>query len=191
MPGLLTPLCARAVAVRPWPIVVPLVALGLLVGAAPAAAETTISLTFDDGSGDQMAAEQILADHRLRGTFFVIPGRIGTTSRYMTWADVAAVYATGNEIGGHTLTHRDLTTLPSDEQREEICGARQDLLARGYPPAELRLPLRTPRSDQRGTRRGMRLPVGPSVRRAGGVSRGIHSTAEPLGDTHPQQRQRG
>jgi peptidoglycan/xylan/chitin deacetylase (PgdA/CDA1 family) len=116
-----------------------LVALSVCLGAAPAAAETTVSLSFDDGSADQMTARQILAEHGLRATFFIISERIGMP-RYLTSADLAAIYADGNEIGGHTVTHRDLTTLPQEEQREEICGGRQALLTRGYPQLSFAYP---------------------------------------------------
>jgi peptidoglycan/xylan/chitin deacetylase (PgdA/CDA1 family) len=122
------------------PVVAALLALVAWLAAAPAAAETTVSLSFDDGIADQMAAKQILADHGLHGTFFIIASQVGGGSNYMTWGDIASIYADGNEIGGHTLTHRDLTTLSPDEQRAEICDARQELLARGFPQLSFAYP---------------------------------------------------
>jgi peptidoglycan/xylan/chitin deacetylase (PgdA/CDA1 family) len=121
------------------PLVPALLTLLLSMSAVPAAAETTVSLSFDDGTADQLAGEQILTQHGLHGTFFIIPPRIGEPG-YMTWSQVASVYADGDEIGGHTLTHPDLTTLSADQQRSEICGARQDLLARGYPQVSFAYP---------------------------------------------------
>src|SRR4051812_12891922 len=130
---------ARALVARA-PLIGALVAFVVCcAGTAPAAAETTVSLSFDDGSADQMAAKQILADHGLHGTFFIIPGRVGTT-RFLSWADLASIYADGSEIGGHTATHRDLTTLPPDQQRDEICGGRQELLAHGFPQLSFAYP---------------------------------------------------
>jgi peptidoglycan/xylan/chitin deacetylase (PgdA/CDA1 family) len=116
-----------------------LIALAVAMSGAPAAAETTVSLSFDDGWADQLAARQILADQGLHGTFFIIGGRVGEPG-YMTWGDVSSISADGNEIGGHTLSHRDLTTLTPDEQRDEICDARQDLLARGFPQLSFAYP---------------------------------------------------
>jgi peptidoglycan/xylan/chitin deacetylase (PgdA/CDA1 family) len=170
---------ARRAAALAWarPIVAALVASVLLVGSAPAGAETIVSLSFDDGSADQMTAAQMLADHGLRGTFFVIPGTIGSTSRYMTWDDVASVYAGGNEIGGHTLTHPDLTTLPADQQRAEICGARQDLVARGYP----QLSMAYPRGHYDATSEGIAQECGYlSARGSGGLGEFPAESIPPL-----------
>jgi peptidoglycan/xylan/chitin deacetylase (PgdA/CDA1 family) len=129
----------------PRGIVVTLLALAFSMSAAPATAETTVSLSFDDGWADQMAAKQILADHGLHGTFFVITGRVGTPG-HMGWDQVGAVYASGNEIGGHTVTHPDLTTLSPAQQQAEICGGRQGLLARGYPQLSFAYPQGRPNS---------------------------------------------
>jgi peptidoglycan/xylan/chitin deacetylase (PgdA/CDA1 family) len=100
--------------------------------AAPAAANTTVSLTFDNGTADQMAAVPILADHGMEGTFYVSPARIGRPTTYMSWAQVQSVSDAGNEIGGLTQNHAHLGALTEDQQRAEICGGRQSLLDRGY-----------------------------------------------------------
>ena len=114
-------------------------AIVLSAASATAAAETTVSLSFDDGSADQLTAKQVLADHGLHGSFFIVPGRIGDTN-YLSWGEVASIRADGNEIGGHTATHPDLTTLSPDQQRTEICAGRQELLARGFPQLSFAYP---------------------------------------------------
>jgi peptidoglycan/xylan/chitin deacetylase (PgdA/CDA1 family) len=49
----------------------------------------------------------------------------------MTAAQVRALAADGQEVGGHTRTHPHLPTLTLEQQEEEIAGGRQDLLALG------------------------------------------------------------
>ena len=50
---------------------------------APAVAAATpltiMSLTFDDGNADQLAAEQVLKAHGLVGTFYITTGWIGSS----------------------------------------------------------------------------------------------------------------
>jgi peptidoglycan/xylan/chitin deacetylase (PgdA/CDA1 family) len=126
-----------------------LAALVLLALAAPArAATTTVSIQFDDGRG-QDAVGAILARHHIHATFFVNTGYIGTAD-YLTWKQLHRLAAAGNEIGGHTLTHRDLATLSGAEQRREICGDRNALIAHGFKPVDFAYPFGsyTPRNER-------------------------------------------
>jgi hypothetical protein len=86
-----------------------------------------------------MLALPILDAHDVDGTFYIIPSRIGG-SGYMTWSQVQQVFDAGNEIGGHTQNHLHLPTLPEEQQRSEICDARENLLARGYPQVSFAYP---------------------------------------------------
>jgi peptidoglycan/xylan/chitin deacetylase (PgdA/CDA1 family) len=90
-----------------------------------------VSLTFDDGFDDVFAAREILASHRMSATFYIISGKVDSPG-YLTRAQVEAIYSDGHEIGGHTLTHPDLTTVTTDEARRQICDDRQALLDWGY-----------------------------------------------------------
>src|SRR5215813_7419878 len=83
-------------------------------GAAAGQVRTIVSIQFDDGNR-QTAAEAILKKHHMHGVFFVNTGYIGTGNGYLTWKQLHQLAADGNEIAGHTLTHRDLVTLSSDE----------------------------------------------------------------------------
>jgi peptidoglycan/xylan/chitin deacetylase (PgdA/CDA1 family) len=109
-------------------------------GDSPTPADTTVSLTFDDGNANQMAAIPVLEDHGMEGTFYIIPSRIGRPTTYMSWAQVQSIYDAGNEIGGHTMNHAHLTQISEDAARAEICDGRQALLARGYPQASFAYP---------------------------------------------------
>jgi uncharacterized repeat protein (TIGR01451 family) len=107
-----------------------LLALGLLPTGAKA--QTIVSLTFDDGIQTQMLVRQSLLSHNMRATFHINSGTVGTGSYYMTWADIGALNADGNEIAGHTVDHRRLTDLTAAQQRSEICDDATALRARGY-----------------------------------------------------------
>jgi peptidoglycan/xylan/chitin deacetylase (PgdA/CDA1 family) len=95
-------------------------------------AQTIVSLTFDDGTATQYQADQMLADHGMHGTFFLNSGRIGSSDYYMTWAQIQTLANHGNEIGGHTSHHANLTQTDSTEARRQICKDRVTLLDKGF-----------------------------------------------------------
>ena len=115
---------------------------GLLLGGSPAGARaaTVVSLTFDDASISQTLAGPVLKAHGMKATFFVPSARVGSTTAHMTWSDVAVLAADGNEIGGHTLDHTDLTTVSTAEATRQICDDRSALIARGYPTTSFAYP---------------------------------------------------
>ncbi len=99
--------------------------------AASAAEPTVVSLTFDDGNADQLIAAQTLNKYGLKGTFYVNSGTTDTAG-YLSLADLRALSAAGHEIGGHTVTHPDLVTLPADEATRQICNDRVNLTNWGF-----------------------------------------------------------
>jgi peptidoglycan/xylan/chitin deacetylase (PgdA/CDA1 family) len=102
--------------------------LAVLVTAGPAqaAGPVTVSLTFDDGNVDQKTAAALLKARGQVGTFYVNSGTIDDAG-FMTKADLLALQADGHEIGGHTVTHPDLGTLPAAEVKREVCQDRSTL----------------------------------------------------------------
>lgn len=108
---------------------------GLLVAGpvspAAAAPATVVSLTFDDGNADQMTAVTTLAQSNMHGTFYIISGSVGAPN-YLTRSDLSTIAANGNEIGGHTVSHPDLTTVPADEAQRQVCNDRVTLSGWGY-----------------------------------------------------------
>ncbi len=92
---------------------------------------TVVSITFDDGRASQWSAGTALSSRGIRGTFYVNSSSLGTAG-YLTWEQAALLATAGHEIGGHTLTHRDLRTLTSDEVRNEICDDRDAIVAHGF-----------------------------------------------------------
>jgi peptidoglycan/xylan/chitin deacetylase (PgdA/CDA1 family) len=108
--------------------------IGALALGLPSAAfggPTIVSLTFDDGWDTQQTAYSMLAAHGQLGTFYVNSGTIGTPG-HLTWSQLDTFNAAGNEIGGHTLTHPDLTTLSSGEAQHEVCDDRTNILGQGF-----------------------------------------------------------
>ncbi|WP_231391800.1 polysaccharide deacetylase family protein [Arthrobacter sp. 35W] len=106
---------------------------------AQAAAPVTVTLTFDDGDADQLTAATIMNSYGLHGTFFIPSGYIDQPG-YLTQADLHALAAAGHEIGGHTVTHPDLATLPADEATRQICNDRANLAAWGFPTTSFAYP---------------------------------------------------
>jgi peptidoglycan/xylan/chitin deacetylase (PgdA/CDA1 family) len=105
-----------------------------------AAASTVVSLTFDDGSADQALAGRMLGERGLKGTFYINSAQLGSSSWYMTRAQVDALRAAGHEIGGHTLSHPALDTIASTEAVRQICDDRANLVAWGYDPVSFAYP---------------------------------------------------
>ena len=129
--------------VRPWrrcrPAVLSSAAFllaGLLSALLPGTAaaqlpQTVVSITFDDGNADQLPAAQTLHAAGMKGTFYIPSGFVDAPD-YLTRADLNTIAGMGHEIGGHIVTHPDLTTLPSDEAKRQICDDRVNLTNWGF-----------------------------------------------------------
>jgi peptidoglycan/xylan/chitin deacetylase (PgdA/CDA1 family) len=115
-------------------------ALLAVPGPAVAGTNTYVSLTFDDGRANTYPVKDMLASHGMRGTFYIISGSVGTSSYYLTWPQIGEFASAGNEIAGHTVNHRNLTTLTSEQARAEVCDDRQNLIGRGYNPISFAYP---------------------------------------------------
>jgi peptidoglycan/xylan/chitin deacetylase (PgdA/CDA1 family) len=92
---------------------------------------TSVVLTFDDGTVGQDDAAKVIAGYGLHGTFYINSARLGMQD-YLSAAQVKAIAADGNEIGGHTLDHADLTTLTSDDAARQVCDDRVALHDLGF-----------------------------------------------------------
>jgi len=109
------------------------------------ASRTIVSLTFDDGRADQYQAKDLMAQYGMKGTFYINSGRVtnglpNSDPFYMTWSQLNDLALAGNEIGGHTIDHPDLTTLSTSAAQAEICDDRQALIARGFNPISFAYP---------------------------------------------------
>jgi peptidoglycan/xylan/chitin deacetylase (PgdA/CDA1 family) len=121
-------------------LVLTLAGLGLLAAPGLAQAETIVSIQFDDGISDQYEAMGLLSAHGMHGTFFINSAEVGTSGFYMNWSQVHDVAAAGNEIGGHTLHHPDLTTITTAQATTEICDDRTALVNQGFTVTDFAYP---------------------------------------------------
>ncbi|HEU5061330.1 MAG TPA: polysaccharide deacetylase family protein [Kofleriaceae bacterium] len=92
---------------------------------------TAVSLTFDDGFDTHLLAADLLDQHGMLGTFYLILGRLGGEG-YLTLDDVRSLADRRHEIAAHTFTHRSLVDLPPDEAERELCDARIALGELGF-----------------------------------------------------------
>ena len=88
-----------------------------------------VVITFDDGYKDAYAnAFPILEKYNMKGVFYVVAG---WTNReiYLNWDEIIEMDRAGMEIGSHTMTHRDVTSLiqSPNELKRQIEGSK-DLL---------------------------------------------------------------
>ncbi len=99
-----------------------------------------VSINFDDGYQSMYDnGLPILDAAGLRSTQYIITQKVGTDS-YVTLDEVLQMYNHGHEIGVHTRTHPNLTTLTQAEMTDEIVGAKQDLISWGIMPTTLAYP---------------------------------------------------
>ena len=97
----------------------------------------------------------------MHGTFFINSAEVGTSGFYMNWSQVHDIADAGNEIGGHTLHHPDLTTISAAEATTEICDDRTALVNQGFTVTNFAYPYGHTNSSGRVDRPGVRLRVGP------------------------------
>lgn len=128
-----------------------LVSSGLMTVVAPSAlaapGDTVVSVTFDDGLADQVAAASVLDAAGMDGTFYINSGRIGSSSTYMTRANLDTLAANGHEVAGHTVSHLNLSALTPDGQRAQICNDRNTLMGWGFSAKNFAYPFGAHNSD--------------------------------------------
>lgn len=91
----------------------------------------TVAITFDDGYLDTLTvALPLLREFGFSATCYVVAGAVGQVSRWtapaplMDWPGLRAWLEAGMEVGSHSLTHPDLTTLDKAVLREEVAASR-------------------------------------------------------------------
>jgi peptidoglycan/xylan/chitin deacetylase (PgdA/CDA1 family) len=101
---------------------------------------TVVSITFDDGSASQYATSAMLQERGMLGTYYINTAMVGSSRYYMTWPQVHSLDGQGNEIGGHTLHHENLTKIDLATARTEVCDDRANLLNEGFAAASFAYP---------------------------------------------------
>ncbi len=106
-----------------------------------------LTFTFDDGLKSCVRAVRILREFSAKACFFVCPPIIGETDpdritqfchegmrepvhEFMNWDDIDKLLDEGHEVGSHTLTHPNMSTLSSTQLTDELHGAAEQLKKR-------------------------------------------------------------
>jgi peptidoglycan/xylan/chitin deacetylase (PgdA/CDA1 family) len=106
---------------------------------ASASVQTIVTIQFDDGNVDQYQALALLNAHGMHATFYVNTGVVGD-SAHLSWSQLQSLFAAGNDIGGHTLTHANLKHLKTADARLQVCQDRDNLIANGKQPTAFAYP---------------------------------------------------
>jgi peptidoglycan/xylan/chitin deacetylase (PgdA/CDA1 family) len=93
--------------------------------------EKPVVITLDDGFVSQWDAAAELDARGMVGVFFVTTGQ----PHLADW-QLADLAARGHEIGGHTVSHADLTTLSDDRLRADLAENRAELQAASGQPVD-------------------------------------------------------
>ena len=95
------------------------------------ASNKVVILNFDDAYKSQYTnAKPILDKYGFKATFYIICNDVGDDG-YLTWEDIAALYNDGNDIGSHTMNHKDLSKLSEKMVNFEVGQSKQCLLDHG------------------------------------------------------------
>jgi len=142
--------------------------LAAITQPAGAATATIVSLTFDDGHSSHISTLPMLQSRGMRGTFYVNSGWVGSSDYYMPWPEIHTLAEAGNEIGGHTVRHTNLTTVGLATAQREVCDDRANIAAQGFPTP---VSFAYPEAEHNATARQVVAECGYSSARAvGGVS---------------------
>jgi peptidoglycan/xylan/chitin deacetylase (PgdA/CDA1 family) len=91
-----------------------------LVAAGDTGDGRAVVLSFDDGHvSNYSEAFPAMAARGIVGTFYVVAGRVGHAET-LSWVQMREMADAGMEIGSHTLTHREPSTLTDEELRHEL-----------------------------------------------------------------------
>jgi peptidoglycan/xylan/chitin deacetylase (PgdA/CDA1 family) len=97
-----------------------------------------VSLTFDDAYENQWRyAVPLLRSHHMNATVYVITADSDVPYQCcMSWAQLRILQGQGDDIGSHTVSHPNLTTLSPARVRRQVCQSRQDMLRNGIDDPE-------------------------------------------------------
>ncbi|NJN16409.1 MAG: polysaccharide deacetylase family protein [Oscillochloris sp.] len=102
--------------------------VGACIGGAGPCPARAVALTFDDGYMDAYTtALPLLQRYGFTATFYIVSDFVGRPG-YMGWNELAALRDAGMEIGAHSVSHPDLTTLDLNGLRDQV-GRSRDVLA--------------------------------------------------------------
>lgn len=87
-----------------------------------------VMLTFDDGYKNHYTeAFRLLKKYNMKGVFFIIPHKSDTNIEYVNWAQIKEMAENGQEIGSHTVTHPNLSSLSLEQIKNELELSKQTI----------------------------------------------------------------
>jgi peptidoglycan/xylan/chitin deacetylase (PgdA/CDA1 family) len=87
-----------------------------------------VSVTFDDGWANQYQnAYPVITQLGIQSTFYIISGELTDQPDYMSGVQVKNLFASGNEIASHSVTHPDLTTVTATKLQNEMANSQTTL----------------------------------------------------------------
>lgn len=106
-----------------------------------------IAISSDDGLKNNRSAAAIMSEYGISACFFICPPMIGEKNfdkikefsnarlhlppvEFMDWNDVDALLQEGHEIGGHTMSHSNMSTCSVEELEIEIAGCFDEIQKR-------------------------------------------------------------
>jgi len=118
------------------------------------AARTVVTFAWGGGNASQMRTLPLFRQYGMRATYYVPSGLVCVpsnttncaTSQYLTLNDLHEIAADGNEIGGLTVSHAQLNTLPTAEAKREVCNDRVNLTGWGFTVTDFAFPFAVERS---------------------------------------------
>lgn len=149
--------------------------------------DTVVSLTFDDQWEDEwLYGQPLMRQYGFLGTYYVITS--DSDNGYgccMSWAQLDTLEAQGNDVGGQTIDHPDLTSLTVAQMQAELCGSRQDMINNGIPdPVSMAYPF----GDYNTTVESVAGQCGwLTARVGGGISNSNTTPTAPYVETIPPQ----
>ncbi len=91
----------------------------------PGGRSKALILSYDDGRTADRRLVRLMNKYRLRGTFHLNSGKLGTKD-YLTSEEVRALFR-GHEVSVHSANHPPLTAIPKDSVIREILDDRRAL----------------------------------------------------------------
>ncbi len=86
-----------------------------------------VVITFDDGYEDNFTtALPILEKYGLRAAVFIAVNKVGQAG-YLSWEQIQSMQERSIDIGSHTLSHTDLTTLSHAQWEQEIRNSKLEM----------------------------------------------------------------
>lgn len=86
--------------------------------------ENPLMISFDDGYQDNyLNAYPLLREYGMTAAFYIITGMVGEEDR-LTSAHIREMAANGMSIGSHTVSHRELGELETEEAAAELSLSR-------------------------------------------------------------------